>query len=97
MGRLIDANEFKKQIAGMGFVNNYPADKVNNMCELIDKQKTAYDVDKVIKELEERKQLHNEMISYEHKHGTITEEYQARKAVEVLEKAIEIVKSGGVK
>ncbi|MCI9025418.1 MAG: hypothetical protein HFG92_13460 [Dorea sp.] len=51
--RLIDAEEFKKQIAGMAIVNNYPADKANKMCELIDCQPTAYDVDKVIKDLEE--------------------------------------------
>ncbi len=52
--RLIDADEFKKQIAGMSVVNNYPADKVNKMCELIDCQKTAYDVDKVVEQLEEK-------------------------------------------
>lgn len=49
--RLIDADEFKKQIAGMAIVNNYPADKANKMCELIDCQPTAYDVDKVIERL----------------------------------------------
>lgn len=53
--RLIDADEFKKQIAGMAIVNNYPADKVNKMCELIDCQKTAYDVDKVVERLEDMK------------------------------------------
>ncbi len=51
--RLIDADEFKKQIAGMAIVNNYPADKANKMCELIDCQLTAYDVDKVVERLEE--------------------------------------------
>lgn len=51
--RLIDAEELKKQIAGMAIVNNYPADKANKMCELIDCQPTAYDLDKVIKDLEE--------------------------------------------
>lgn len=37
-----------------------------------------------------------EMIKYEQKNGTVTEEFQARRAVEVLERAIEIVKGGGV-
>ena len=37
----------------MAIVNNYPADKANKMCELIDCQPTAYDLDKVIKDLEE--------------------------------------------
>lgn len=49
--RLIDADEFKRQIAGMAIVNNYPADKANRMCELIDNQPTAYDVDKVVERL----------------------------------------------
>ena len=35
-------------------------------------------------------------IEYEKKNGTITEEFQNRKAVEVLESAIKIVKGGGV-
>lgn len=46
--RLIDADEFKKQIAGMAIANNYAANKANKMCELIEQQPTAYDVDKVI-------------------------------------------------
>lgn len=37
----------------MSIVNNYPADKANKLCELIDNQPTAYDLDKVIKDLEE--------------------------------------------
>ncbi len=52
--RLIDADEFKKQIAGMAVANNYPADKANKICKLVDCQKTAYDVDAVVKGLEER-------------------------------------------
>lgn len=57
MPRLIDADEFKKQIAGMAIVNNYPPDKANKMCELIDRQPTAYDVDKVVEKVESRKRL----------------------------------------
>lgn len=51
--RLIDADEFKRQIVGMAIINNYPADKANKLCELIDTQPTAYDVDKVVEQLEE--------------------------------------------
>ena len=47
--------------------------------------------DLIVERLEERKQLHERMIAYESKNGTVTEEFQARKAVEVVEKAIEIV------
>ena len=45
--RLIDANEFQKQIAGMAILNNYPPNKANALCELIDSQSTAFDVEKV--------------------------------------------------
>lgn len=49
--RLIDADEFKRQIAGMAIINNYPADKANKICELIDCQPTAYDTDVIIDEI----------------------------------------------
>ena len=48
--------------------------------------------EKIIEKLEERKQLHNRMIDYENNNGTVYEEFQQRKAVEVLNYAIEIVK-----
>lgn len=51
--RIIDADKFKQQIAGMAIVNGYSAQKVNKMCELIDAQPTAYDLDKVVAQLEE--------------------------------------------
>lgn len=51
--RLIDADKFKQQIAGMAIVNGYSAQKVNKMCELIDAQPTAYDVDAVVEQLDE--------------------------------------------
>lgn len=59
--------------------------------------KTAYDVDKVVEELEERKALHERLVDYETKNGTVTEKYQNIKAIDVLNKAIEIVKQGGVR
>ena len=52
MGRLIDADALKSLIAGMAISNNYPANKANALCELIDAQPTAYDVDKVVRQLE---------------------------------------------
>ena len=94
--RLIDADAFKSQIAGMAISNSYPANKANAWCELIDAQPTAYDPDKVVEQLEKKKQTHKRVIEYEKKNGTITEEFQQRKAVEVLENAIQIVKGGGV-
>lgn len=45
--RLIDADELKKQIAGMTILNNYSPKKTNALCELIDKQPTVQLVDKL--------------------------------------------------
>lgn len=53
--RLIDADAFKKQIVGMTIANNYQINKTRALCDLIDAQPTAYDVDKVVKQLEELK------------------------------------------
>lgn len=51
--RLIDADEFKKQIAGMAIKNGYSPEKANALCKFIDNQPTAYNLDKVLKELNE--------------------------------------------
>lgn len=85
--RLIDADEFKRQIAGMAIVNNYPADKANKMCELIDCQPTAYDVDNVVERLEVEGMCEDVPV-YE---GDREIDYYIR-----LGKAVEIVKSGGI-
>ena len=53
MGRLIDADAFKRQIAGMTIANSYSVNKANALCELIDAQPTAYDPDKVVEQLAE--------------------------------------------
>ena len=62
----------------------------------IESAPTAYDVDAVVKQLEKIIQTHERCIEDEKKNGTIIEEFQQRKAVEVLKEAIEIVKGGGV-
>ncbi len=85
MGRLIDEDELIK-----GRVENDPV-VIAAKCT-----PTAYDPDKVVEQLEKKKQTHKRVIEYEKKNGTITEEFQQRKAVEVLENAIQIVKGGGV-
>lgn len=90
MGRLIDANNL--QFNG----RNYNKSQMKAILDFIDAQPTAYDPDKVVEQLEKKIQTHKHVIEYEKKNGTITEEFQNRKAVEVLEKAIDIVKAGGV-
>lgn len=80
--RLIDADVFKSQIAGMAISNNYPANKANALCELIDAQPTVYDVDAVVE------QLDNEFMVVK-----TDDELMWNRA---LDRAIEIVKGGGV-
>ena len=69
---------------------------IQNCINAVKEQPAAYDPDKVVKQLENKMQTHKRCIEYEKKNGTVTEEFQQRKAVEVLEDAIKIVKGGGV-
>nr|DAF19673.1 MAG TPA: hypothetical protein [Caudoviricetes sp.] len=86
MGRLIDADELKKQIAGMAIKNNYDASKANAICKMIDAQPTAYDPDKVVEKLDKASD-HFECDSAPNG----TDAYML-----FLTEAIEIVKGGGV-
>ena len=69
---------------------------ISNAIYLLKNQPTAYSVDEVVEELEERKALHERLVDYETKNGTVTEKYQHIKAIDVLNDAIEIVKQGSV-
>ena len=74
----------------MGYMTAY--DVTNSIIDEVEEQPTAYDIDKVVEELEERKALHERLVEYENKNGTVTEKYQHIKAIDVLNDAIEIVK-----
>ena len=86
MGRQIDADALKRLIAGMAISNNYPANKANALCELIDAQPTAYDPDKVVEKLKKDSytETPNDMNPFD------------PSEVVNLESAIEIVEGGGV-
>ena len=84
--RLIDVDAFKRQIAGMTIANSYSVNKANALCELIDAQPIAYDVDAVVKQLEA---VDNQIeIQYENNYE--------KGLSDGIEKAVEIVKGGGV-
>lgn len=86
------ANFFQRCLADMGTsCGNYEQETAEMMEKAFEKSR-LYDTDKVVKQLEKKIQTHKRAIEYEKKNGTITEEFQQRKAVEVLEGAIEIVK-----
>ena len=91
--RLIDADEFEKQIAGMTIANNYPVNKASALCDLIDAQPTAYDPDRVVEQLEELKSLVpvNRILD-----DIVNEKPKELGMLIAYEKAIEIVKGGGV-
>lgn len=72
------------------------SDDVVDLIKLVENQPTAYSVDRVVEELEERKALHERLVEYENKNGTVTEKYQHIKAIDVLNDAIEIVKQCGI-
>ncbi len=93
--RLIDADTLK----GCKIIQPYKGEMKDQAFVRIfeiDDIPTAFDRNKVVQQLENKMQTHKRVIEYEKKNGTVTEEFQERKAVEVLEDAIEIVKGGGV-
>lgn len=99
--RLIDADKLYDDLADklkwlMGYGDDVYLSVGDDIRCAVANQPTAYDPDKVVEQLEKKKQTHKRVIEYEKKNGTITEEFQQRKAVEVLENAIQIVKGGGV-
>lgn len=79
--RLINADKFKQQIVAVTIRNNLVVEKSNAICDLIDKQPTAYDVDKVIDQLD----------------NNATWPRMDETQWITLNEAVEIVKSGGVK
>lgn len=100
MGRLIDADAFERQIAGMTIANSYSVNKANALCELIDAQPTAFNLDKVVKQLEERTAFLNGCTKYDNE----TAEQQKKsydtmmmyEVKDLVDDLIEIVKGGGV-
>ena len=96
MSDLISRSELLKEIEKYKFgaiSNNAEREYVKTtILNFIECQPTAYDPDKVVEELEERKALHERLVDYETKNGTVTEKYQHIKAIDILNDAIEIVK-----
>lgn len=93
--RLIDADEFEKQIAGMAIANNYPFSKVNALCKLIDQQPTAYDVNEVVKQLENELQLADKEKDRCARENLLQFD-TAKGYAHAIAVVIEIVKGGGV-
>ena len=92
--RLIDADDFKKFMQALCKAGS----PYESFIELLDKQNTAYDIDKVVEELEKLKNkdicdyLDCDVCLYYKKCGVETDQGNNLK----WDKAIEIVKHGGV-
>ena len=87
--RLIDEDSFKKFLTKL-YEAGAPYDGI---IELLDKQPTAYDLDKVVEELEnEREYAHADFEQYAELHGIDTEDDWFYAG---MRRAIEIVKAGG--
>lgn len=85
---LIDADELKKDLKSVTLSNGTLVN-TNAVLYLLEEYPTAYDVDKVVEQLEDRKSLMMETLK-------ISEADIDRGRIYGMEKAIEIVKGGGV-
>lgn len=88
--RLIDADELVKFLKGCT-MSNGTLINTNTMLSVIDKMPTAYNVDKVVAELET---LRIDKCNYFGMLNVVAEKYD--RANEMLDDAIDIVRKGGV-
>ena len=88
--RLIDADELVKFLKGCT-MSNGTLINTNTMLSVIDKMPTAYNVDKVVAELET---LRIDKCNYFGVLNVVAEKYD--RANEMLDNAIDIVRKGGV-
>ena len=86
--RLIDADALKKDLKSVTLSNGTLVN-TNAVLYLLEEYPTAYDVDKIVEQLEDRKSLMMETLK-------ISEADIDRGRIYGMEKAIEIVKGGGV-
>ena len=81
---------------GCLYAGRYEYETIEMLEKAFENSKPACNPDKVVEELEERKALHERLVDYETKNGTVTEKYQHIKAIDVLNDAIVIVRQGSV-
>lgn len=95
--RLIDADKFKEWVDA-GHLRS-PSEQClseNNVINMIDLQPTAYDVDKVVEQLEERKiNREKEYKTASLQEGSYMLSMVFRESTKAYQKSMEIVKAGG--
>ena len=94
MGRLIDTDELLARIS-LNY-NNHQVLDAYAIKDIVNTTKTAYDVEKVVVELEKEKEIHTEHynISLYKDYPEVKRRYEQNCGV--IEKSIDIVKRGGV-
>ena len=93
--RLIDADTLVKDLSYLYTKNHIPVDmRAKEILTTIMEQPTAYDIDKVVEELEELKMRYFLTIANT---GDEKSDFAYENVGNVLDKAIEIVKQGGVR
>lgn len=92
MSRLVDADKLIEDIEKIA-----RTDMMKVLVEnWINKQPTAYDVDKVVEQLESLKKIAEIMRNIDIEHNAYIEEAYERGRIYVLNEALDIVKRGGI-
>lgn len=95
MSRLIDADLLKKNCKCTGkFEDNFCCVDLMTLAKVIDEQPTAYDVYKVVEQLEEKAELAHEKCTIYPVYNPLYDRYDTQ--YQELKSCLEIVKGGGV-
>ena len=91
--QLIDADKLKKDILLQNILGEPIQKIIDRYMHIVDEQPTAFDMDKVIKQLEELKMRYFLTIANT---GDADKDCAYKNIANTIDKAIEIVKGGGV-
>lgn len=91
--QLIDADKLKKDILLQNILGEPIQKIIDRYIHIVDEQPTAFDMDKVIKQLEELKMRYFLTIANT---GDADKDCAYKNIANTIDKAVEIVKGGGV-
>ena len=96
MSRLIDADKLIEELNKNSIFRTVTNAEGKSAIEIIEEQQTAFDVDKVVEQLESLKKIAEIMRNIDIEHNAYIEEAYERGRIYVLNEALEIVKAGGI-
>ena len=104
MSRLIDSDLLKKNCKCTGkFEDNFCCMDLMTLAKVVDAQPTAYDLDKIVEQLEELKEVYRKKREHTRCRSTETDDCDRCRAdhylearISTIDKVIDIVKGGGV-